>query len=407
MTHAVHDSQGDAVEAAFDSGPGSPSHGDGYDRSLVVLHVSQPTNAGVRAVVLDLLRDQMQRGWKVLLACPEANDLDAQCRRLGATWIPWNATRNPGAKVLSECLRLRRIINDMRPDVVHLHSSKAGLAGRLVLRGRLPTVFEPNGWSFHAVDGWLATGSRWWERFASRWTHSTVCVSETEQSAALQAGMKARWDIVRNGIDLRVWQQPEADSRKAACDRLQLDPDVQNVLCVGRLCRQKGQDLLLRAWQEVRRQHPRARLYLVGDGPDRPSLESLSDDSVTFVGLRSDVRDWFLAADLIAMPSRWEGLSIALLEAMSCARPVIAAEVSGMREAIGETAGVLIPPEDVAALAEGIANLLSSPETLAEIGASARQRVVAEFDQSVTNSRIAAIYRRLLDDRSIRLSSGE
>ncbi|WP_420713241.1 glycosyltransferase family 4 protein, partial [Streptomyces sp. Tu 6176] len=106
-------------------------------------------------------------------------------------------------------------------------------------------------------------------------------------------------------------------------------PHAPLVVCVGRLCRQKGQDVLLRAWGPVAERVPGARLVLVGDGPDHDRLRDLAPPSVAFTGAVADPLPWYRAADVVVLPSRWEGMALAPLEAMACARPVVAADVGG------------------------------------------------------------------------------
>src|SRR5207244_646249 len=95
---------------------------------------------------------------------------------LGVRCLPWAAGRGPGASSVEEARRLARLVGQQRPDVVHLHASKAGLAGRLAVRGSLPTLFQPHAWSWLAVDGAVRWASIAWERLAARWTGLYVCV---------------------------------------------------------------------------------------------------------------------------------------------------------------------------------------------------------------------------------------
>ena len=140
-------------------------------------------------MIAQLVRDQVERGWDVTVVSPlhgllEGNvgPLAAESESFGARHVLWPAHRPPGADTIAEARLLRRILRRERPDVVHLHSSKAGLAGRLVLRGRSPTVFQPHGWSFLAGSGFVQRGAGWWERFATRWADAIVCVSESVRS---------------------------------------------------------------------------------------------------------------------------------------------------------------------------------------------------------------------------------
>ncbi len=129
-----------------------------------VLHVTQPVDGGVARVVTDLTRDQLTAGLRVTVACPDGGPLAAGLRALGADVRHWPATRSPGPALAAEVRRLARVIEDVRPALVHAHSAKAGLAARLAVRGRVPTVFQPHAWSFEAVDGAAARLALGWER---------------------------------------------------------------------------------------------------------------------------------------------------------------------------------------------------------------------------------------------------
>ncbi|MCA9073547.1 MAG: glycosyltransferase family 4 protein [Planctomycetaceae bacterium] len=371
-----------------------------------VLHVTQPTIAGVKRVVLDLVKDQSQRGLDVAVACPSDSSMTDALDELCVRHIPWTASRSPGPSVLKETWALRRIVRNLNPKVVHLHSSKAGLAGRLAVRGSIPTVFHPHGWSFLAVNGPVKAATLAWERFACRWTDVTICVSDSERRLGAETGLRSTWEVIQNGVDLDIWNSPTPYSRDNARTELNLPLDAVLAVCVGRLQRQKGQDLLLNAWQPISERFPNARLLLVGDGPDRDELEAVAGDRVTFVGQRNDVRNWMLAADLIVMPSRWEGLSLAMLEAMACGCAIIATDVSGMQEAAGDDAACIVPPEDIGNLRLQIERMIEAPEERDALGKKARARVEKHFDFKTTCEHVRNVYSRLSglrcgNDRSI------
>jgi glycosyltransferase involved in cell wall biosynthesis len=347
--------------------------------SLSILHVSQPTEGGVGRYVADLAADQVTRVWRVVVASPTYGDLAAETAAAGAAHIRWTAGRAPGPGSLLDATRLSRIVRDTKPDLVHLHSSKAGFAGRLSLRGRLPTIFQPHAWSFEAVRGPVRPAAIAWERSAARWATVVLCVSEEERERGEDHGIHGRWRVIPNGVDLEKWTEAGDAERAAARARLGLE-DRPTVVCVGRLCRQKGQDLLLDAWSDVREAAPRAQLALVGDGPDEDALLRRAPVGIIVAGKRLDVEDWLAAADVVTLPSRWEGMSIGMLEAMARGRSVVATDVAGAREALGGDAGAIVPVEDRTRLSEELVARLIDRSRAAAEGRAGRERAVRYHD---------------------------
>ncbi|WP_046731518.1 glycosyltransferase [Streptomyces humi] len=368
-------------------------HRSATDPRPRVLHLAQPVEGGVAQVVLDLTKAQLAAGLRVTVACP-GGELAAGARELGAEVREWHAGRSPGAALPDEVRRLARLLHEVRPELVHAHSAKAGLAGRLAVRGRVPTLFQPHAWSFEAVGGATGALALRWERWGARWADRVVCVSQAERATGVRAGIRARYTVVPNGIDTARFTPAPATERPAAAPL---------VVCVGRLCRQKGQDVLVRAWPEVLRRVPRARLVLVGDGPDRDALRRLAPASVEFAGAVTDVRPWYRAADLVVLPSRWEGMALAPLEAMACGRPVLVTDVDGARESLppGHRAPCLVPPGRPGPLAGAVTGLLLDPELRASLGDRGRRHVQSTHDVRRTAEAVAELYRELLGGRPL------
>ncbi|MGW7195157.1 glycosyltransferase [Streptomyces chryseus] len=367
---------------------------------LTVFHLVQPVEGGVARVVTDLVRAQTSEGLRTVVACPQGGTLASDAAEAGAQVHTWPAVRAPGPRLAGEVMTAARLVRRSRPHVVHAHSAKAGLAGRLALRGRVPTVFQPHAWSFEAVRGREAALALAWERYAARWTSRTLCVSETERETGEVAGIPARWSVIRNGVDLGHFRPDEGAGRAAARAALPLLSGIPAaaplVVCVGRLCRQKGQDVLLRAWRQVAA--PGARLVLVGDGPDGERLRAEAPPGVLFAGASRDTRPWFHAADVVVLPSRWEGMALAPLEAMACGRPVVLTDVSGARESLppGQETHCLVPPEDPAALATALTALLGDPGLRASLGHAARTHTRSARDVRETAAAVSDLYRELL-----------
>jgi glycosyltransferase involved in cell wall biosynthesis len=358
-----------------------------------VLHVSQPTTAGVAACVEALVRTQVDAGLAVHVACPAPTELADAAVDAGAELHPWRSTRNPGPGLAREIAALRGIVRDADPRIVHLHSSKAGLAGRVLLRGRRPTVFEPNAWSFLAADGLVGRGSLAWERLATRWTTRLVCVSEAERDQGIAAGLRAEWRVIPNAVDLERFAPADGAARTAARRALGL-ADSPLAVCLGRLSRQKGQDVLLDAWPAVRTAVPAAELALVGDGPERDALAARAVDGATLYPAVEDVRPWLAAADVVVAPSRWDGMSVLLLEAMASARCIVATDAPGAGEALGPGAE-LVASGDAPALAATLATRLADPARRDAEGAAARARAEELYGIERMAAAHLALYREL------------
>lgn len=349
-----------------------------------VLLVAQPTVAGVAQCVFDWSLGLAELGWRVAVACPSDGWLLERCHEAGVRTYPWESVHTPHAAVPSELRRLRQIIERVAPDVVHLNGVKAGLVGRLALRGRLGTAFSPHSWAFEAVEGPRSTAALQWERFATHWTDVILAVSEAEAQLGRDRGIHARYVIARNGIDTAAIT-PSSD-QGALRRRLGIRDGEQAVVCVGRLHRQKGQDVLLEGWPLAAA--PGRRLYLVGDGPMAAEWEAANQrDDVVFAGPadRPAALEWMQAADVVVVPSRWEGMALVPLESLATGTPVIASDVTGVAEAVGPGCGLVVPPDDPAALASALRQWLSgSPDDLAAARMAAREWVTAEFDIATT-----------------------
>ena len=143
-----------------------------------ILFAAQPTVAGVAQCVLDWTTGLRDRGWDVNLACPDDGWLSQRCADAGISVDRWDSVRQPYKGVRRELSQLRAIVDRHQPDVVFLQGSKAGLIGRMLLRGNAPVAFSPHSWSFEAADGPIGWAALQWERGADRWTDRFICVSE-------------------------------------------------------------------------------------------------------------------------------------------------------------------------------------------------------------------------------------
>ena len=343
-----------------------------------VLHLAQPVDGGVAAVLRTVAQDQAARGWRVAVGCPGGPGLSEELRDLGLRWVDWPAARAKRAATPTQVRELDAVVRRVDPQVVHLHSASAGITGRLAVRGRRPTIYQPHGWTWQSEHGALARVAVGWERLAQRWTDVLVCVSQAERDAGRAHGLTAPMQVVPNGVDLVRFRPADAAARAAARRRLGL-PDGPLAVCVGRRDEQKGQATLVQAWPVVLSELPSARLALVGTGPAAEELAAEVDRAglgrrVLLPGPSAQVPDWYAAADVVAFSSRYgEAMALTPLEAQASGRALVATDVAGVREALGAGAGVLVPAGDAAAMAQALVSRLADPALAAREGAAGRR----------------------------------
>lgn len=346
--------------------------------------------SGVAICVRDLVEVAVDRGYKVTVACPSGGDLAAWAKERGATWEPVEMRRSPHPSDVLAVARIRRLARTS--DLVHLHSSKAGAVGRLALaslgRSRPASIFTPHAWSWLA-GGSLAPAYRLIERIMMPVTTAVVAVSPEERSDG-QAVLHCRPDRIEvhpNGVDTTHFCPPGPVAGR---------PDDPLVVCVGRLCHQRAPDMAVAALALM--QTPDVRLRLVGDGEDRAAIERQASDlgltdRLELVGFRRDPSPELRAADVVVIPSRYDGMALIMLEAMACGAAIVATRVAGTSALSG--VGQIVPVEDPQALAQAVDTLLADPDRRRRLGAGARKRVVEEYSLQRSIEGIMALWRKL------------
>jgi glycosyltransferase involved in cell wall biosynthesis len=206
--------------------------------------------------------------------------------------------------------------------------------------------------------------------------------------------------VICNGVDVRRYEQ-EVDTH-AVRQRLRLDTRARLIATVGTLKEQKGHCYLIDAAQEVVRQRADWHFLLIGDGRLRDGLHAQVreldlSENVHFLGNRQDVPELLAASDLFVLPSLWEGLPMALIEAMAASKAVVATAVSGtVQVVVPNETGLLVPPGDAKLLAQAIEQLLTNPMQTRVMGAAGKRRVEEEFSAQRQAADHLALYRRLL-----------
>jgi glycosyltransferase involved in cell wall biosynthesis len=369
---------------------------------LRILHVSEVHWGGVVTLLDYFTAEQVRAGHRVHVLAPNG------IRTLsGVDQRTWRIDRGRPWTASTALLDLRRTLRDVRPDVVHLHSFVAGLLGRLPFRealldARVPTVYQPHSWSFDLFTRRsLGKAVRRWEARASSATDVLVANCDDEVAEGQAAGVDLPGRVLGVAVDVSRFRPVDTAGREAF--RTQLGLEAKHVVvCLGRLTHQKGQDLLVPAWERSRPSD--TTLVLLGPG-DTDGLAPLAPTqwgkSVVAVGEHADVRPWLWASDAMVLSSRYEGFPLAIAEAMACGRPVIATAINGARDTILggplPPAGAVVELGDMEGLIEQATRRLEDADLWAAECTAGRQRAEQLFSPAQVADRLEAAYREAID----------
>jgi len=315
------------------------------------------------------------------------------------------------ARDVAAVVQLRRMFRRARPAIVHTHTSKAGFVGRLAawLAGVPAVIHQPHGHIFYGYWGRPRTAAFVaLERVAAHWTDRIVALTprEIDEHLARGIGRRAQYVVVPSGVPTAALRSA-APAWAEARARLGLPPHAYVIAGVGRFVPIKGFDLLVAALADVVARVPAACALLVGDGAERGALEAQARalgiaDRLHVTGSVSDMLPLLAAADVLAAPSRNEGMGRVLVEAMALGLPVVGARVGGIPNVIDDgECGLLVPPEDPAALAAALVELGRDVARRAKLGAAARVRAEA-FSTTVAAAAMRDVYDALVRSRRLR-----
>ena len=298
-------------------------------------------------------------------------------------------------KDIGAFVKMRRILKQVQKGVnsskviVHTHSSKAGILGRWAARlaGIRLIVHSVHGFSFNGYQPSLVRAFYvFLERITARITTAFVTVSEADREEGIGKRIFKRDDVtlIRSGIDIKKFCDLSGD-RISLREKLGVDRDAPLIAMVACFKPQKAPLDFVRVAKVVLDERSDARFFLVGDGLLRPQVETLIDqlkisDKVVLLGWRRDIPEIMHSIDLLLLTSLWEGLPRVLPQAMASGIPVVATSVNGSPEAVKDGLnGYLLPPGDVAGMAQKIIYLLNNPGEARAMGQKGRE-LVEEFD---------------------------
>jgi glycosyltransferase involved in cell wall biosynthesis len=369
----------------------------------------EATIGGTRRHIRDVAGGQLRRGLEVHVAASTERQREfegdlVELEREGACVMRLPMLRAISPPVdLAHCRALARHLERTRPDVVHTHSSKAGVLGRAasIATGIGARVHTPHTFAF-LFDAMFSAGRRRLfrdiETHLAGETQALIAVSESEAATFARSGVvaKERIRVVPNGIDPSPWERAQPIPRA----ELGLRDDAPLAAVVGLLNVAKGQDIALEAL--ALRGLERLQLVFAGHGELAGELEERArrldlGARVRFLGFRDDVPALLAAADFALVPSRWEGMPYVVLESMACSRPVVATPVDGARDLIAEADNGYLArdftPEGVADAVRAM--LASSREERRAMSRRGREQLLARHTADAMVDGLVDVYREL------------
>jgi glycosyltransferase involved in cell wall biosynthesis len=336
-----------------------------YGAEAVILNLSRTLNEGGHASVLGVFSNSSNPNHQLHEAATK-EDIESyliSCR---------------GQIDRTAITAIRELATRTKADVVHAHGYKADIYVYFALRGSgIPFVSTCHNWIDNDLTASLYGKA---DRLVLRNFSAIAAVSGAVKQRLLKAGVREdKIHLVRNGIDLRPFDNAASSGGSTLAEH------IPTVGLVGRLGHEKGVDIFFRAAALVLKDYPSAKFVVAGDGPDLEKLQLLIDelkirDSVSMLGRRDDMPSVYASLDILVSSSRLEGLPMTILEGMATGLPIVATPVGDVPTVVidGHT-GLLVPMEDVQALAAAINKLLQDPSLRERLGAAARKLIEDQF----------------------------
>lgn len=361
--------------------------------------IGQLTVSGTELQLLELIRHLDPSQYQVtVISLYDQAPLADNLRALGCTVRLLAREKRSRVAVF---LDMFRELKNNRPDVVHGFAFAARpamiIAKLLGIKGRVVSIRTFRPWKYRFLA--------WLDQIILNLADTVLCNSYAayhELSASITLKQTTS-QVIYNGLDLQRFDQ-QFQQRPAGAPPVVLDDEHPlTICCVGTLAPVKNHDILLRAFKRVLATYPTAQLWLVGGGPNDQALTDLTRalelaDHVVFWGQRTDVPSILRYVDLGVLASSREGMPNAVIEYLAAGLPVVATDVGGIRELVDSDAiGLLVPPNDMAALADALLVLLADRDRARRMGQRGRAKVEAEFAVEGMVSHMETIYRTLLE----------
>ncbi|MFK8030311.1 MAG: glycosyltransferase family 4 protein [Gammaproteobacteria bacterium] len=369
---------------------------------MKVMHVEAGRHLyGGARQVLYLAEGLAARDIECAVVCPTGSEIAARLAHMGIPVFPIAMGGDLDFRLIG---RLRKLIKEFQPDVIHLHSRRGadwfgGLAARRF--SSIPVILSrrvDNEESVHLVH------------YKYRLFDRVVTISRAIRSVLEEAGVPPeKLRVVHSAVKTSTWERrwDRLSFAKTFFPESSTSPDSRKAPVIGmvaQLINRKGHRFVLESIPAIQKSYPNVRLVFFGRGPELARLQMQAEklgiaDVVTFAGFRKDINHWLGCLDVFIHPPLTEGLGVAVLQAAAASLPIVASRVGGVTEIIEDRVnGLLIDPESPEQIAEGVLTLLNDREAALEMGKAAHQKVVEQFSVDAMVEGNIKVYRELLEE---------
>ncbi len=355
-------------------------------KPLKIIHILPELGlGGAERLLVDVLKFSDRKKYEFKVFCLlRGGGFQVELEKMGVSVEVFGKKSKLGWGLLKN---LRRRLREEQPEIVHTHLFAGDAWGKLAARwAKVPVIISTE----HNLNLDEGKTKRWIKILTYKWTAKVIAVSKAVAEYARECYKlpAEQVEVVHNGIDMQRFQYKEPG----------MDGARPIFGCVGRLEEQKGQKFLIKAFSDVVAKYPRAELWLAGVGSRRWQLEKQAtrlglSHNVKFLGQRLNIAELLGELDFFVLPSLWEGLGIAAMEAMARGLPVIASKVDGLRELINDGEdGLLVEPAKANMLAEKMLELADKAYLARTLSHKARLKAETYFDIKKTVEKYSEIY---------------
>jgi glycosyltransferase involved in cell wall biosynthesis len=383
-------------------------------RGVTLLYIAT-VPAPIRNFFIPYADHFRRRGWTVLAAAQGCVGVKLIERAFDGTYdVPFSRSIADPSNAVRGLPAVKRLLEETRPDIVHVHTPIASFVTRLAARQIRPAIrpaiaYTAHGFHFHAGGNPILNRAfETAERVAGRWTDRLIVINDEDESAAVRLRIVPHRRLVRMpgvGIDTSVYARSRVGPDQIALVRevIGIGSETPLFSSIGELHPNKRHDRTIEALSWMHRTD--AHLAIAGEGALRDQLEAAARRSgvsrrVHFLGFLEDIRPLVVASTAVVLSSKREGLARALMEALCLEVPVIASDARGNAEVVGPDGGFIVPNGDPALLAQAMDRLLAEPHLGGTMGRLGRSRMVDRYSQEAVVAMHEAMYAAMLRERA-------